>query len=161
MSDCDPRPAAAQRTAARKSTTRIVATWLVAIPLLTAFSFSVVASAATFGGEPAVAQALPELPDGTKTVVQIPAPPAHDESLVERLTHAAKLICTVDGAQLTQIQQAYRTSTSAFTVDGRTVHVVSVYGAGEQAIRGYLGNAHCVLVQVAQVFFLPFDAHTS
>src|SRR5206468_2058138 len=93
MSDCDPRPAAAQRTAARKSTTRVVATWLVAVPLLTFFSFSVVAGAATFGAKPAAEKALEKLPDTTKTVVQVKVDPPHEESVVERLTHVSKLIC--------------------------------------------------------------------
>jgi len=161
MSDCDPRPAAAQRTAARRSTTRIVTTWLVAVPLLAFFSFSVVAGAATYGGKPAAAQALDKLPADTNVVVQVAAAEPHDQGVIERLTHAAKLICSVNGTQLSAIQTSYRTSTSSLTVDGRSVQVVSVYGADEKSIRGYLGDTHCVLVQVAQIFFLPFDAHTS
>jgi hypothetical protein len=161
MSDCDPRPAAAQRTAARKSTTRIVATWLVAVPLLALFSFSVVAGAATYGAKPPAAEALGKLPAATNVVVQLGATEPHDQSVVQRLTHVAKLVCSVDGTQLTAIQASYRTSTSSLTVDGRSVQVVSVYGADEKSIRGYLGSTHCVLVQVAQIFFLPFDAHTS
>ena len=161
MSDCDPRPAAAQRTAARHSTTRIVATWLVAVPLLAFFSFSVVASAATVGAKPPVEKALEKLPDKTKVVVQLPAPPPHEESVLERLTHVAKLICTVNRTQLTQIQKTYRTTTSSFTIESRSVQVISVYGANEKSMRSYLGDGHCVLVQVAQIFFLPFDAHTS
>lgn len=161
MSDCDPRPAAAQRTAARKSTTRIVSTWLVAVPLLTLFSFSVVAGASTYGSKPPAAEALAKLPDSTKVVVQVPASAPHDQSLIERLTHVAKLVCSVNATQLTAIQKAYRTSTASLTIDNRSVQVVSVYGANEKSIRGYLGDTQCVLVQVAQVFFLPFDAHTS
>ena len=84
-----------------------------------------------------------------------------DQSLIERLTHVAKLVCSVNATQLTAIQKAYRTSTASLTIDNRSVQVVSVYGANEKSIRGYLGDTQCVLVQVAQVFFLPFDAHTS
>lgn len=159
MSDCDPRPAAAHRTAARRSTSHIVATWLVAVPLLTFFSFSVVASAATVGAKPPAEKALEQLPEGTKTVIQVPVDA--NQGIIERLTHATKLVCTVNGTQLTAIQRGYRTTTTSLTIGQRSIQVVSVYGAKEKALRGYLGDEKCVLVQVAQVFFLPFDAHTS
>lgn len=155
MSVVDPRPAAAQRTAA--SRTRIVATWLVAVPLLAFFSFSVVAGAATMDGKQPLARAVEKLPK-TKTVVEISAP---NEGVVQKFTHAAKLVCTVDQAQLTRVQAQWRTSTSSLLVNGSTISVVSVYGATESALRNTLGNATCTLVQVARVFFLPFDAHTS
>lgn len=162
MSVCDPRPAAAQRTAASKrGIARVVATWLVAVPLLAFFSFSVVAGAATFGSPSAAEKALGRLPGSTTVVVQVPASDPQHQSVVERLTHAAKLVCSVDRRQLTAIQSAYRTSTSTLTVAGRSVDAVSVYGADQTSLRGYLGDGRCVLVQVAHVFFLPFDAQTS
>lgn len=162
MSVRDPRPAAAQRTAARKhGVTRLVATWLVAVPLLAFFSFSVVAGAATFGGAPPAAKALGRLPDSTRVVVQVEASAPENQSVLERLTHVAKLVCSVDATQLTAIQGAYRTSTSSLSVSGKTVQVVSVYGADEKSLRSYLDDRQCVLVNVARVFFLPFDAHTS
>jgi hypothetical protein len=158
MSVVDPRPAAAQRTAA--SRTRVLATWLVAVPLLAFFSFSVVAGAATFDKTPPAAKAVDKLPKDTKAVVELPASPKGD-GLLERLTHAATLVCTVNSTQLARIQQLWRTSTVSLSVNSRTLSVVSVYGANEADLRGTLGNPQCVLVQVARTFFLPFDAHTS
>src|SRR3954454_13724022 len=157
MSVVDPRPAAAQRTAARRF--RIVATWLVAVPLLAFFSFSVVAGASTYNGKPPVESALPQLPSTTTTVVQASAPTPG--GLLERLTHAATLVCTVTTAQSTALQQSYRTTTASLTVNGRTLSILSVYGATDSALRSSLGTTKCVLIQVARVFFLPFDAHTS
>lgn len=158
MSVVDPRPAAAQRTAA--SRTRVFATWLVAVPLLAFFSFSVVAGAATMDTKQPVAKAVDKLPKDTKTVVQLPAPPKAD-NLLDKLTHQATLVCTVNSTQLRRIQQQWRTSTASLTVDSRTISVVSVYDAKENDLRTALGSPKCVLVQVAKIFFLPFDAHTS
>ena len=158
MSVVDPRPAAAQRTAA--SRIRIVATWLVAVPMLAFFSFSVVAGASTYGDQTAPIQnAVAQLPATTTTVVEAPA--ATSGSMLDQLTHVMKLVCTVNAAQRVTLQHTYRTSTSSLSMNGRTVSVLSVYGATETAIRGYLGNANCVLVQMSRVYFLPFDAHTS
>jgi hypothetical protein len=157
MSVVDPRPAAAQRTAARRF--RIVATWLVAVPMLAFFSFSVVAGASTYNGKPPVENALQHLPPTTTTVVEASAPTPG--GLLDRLTHAATLVCTVDTAQSTALQHSYRTTTTSLTVNGRTVSILSVYGATEPGIRSYLGTSKCVLIQAARVFFLPFDAHTS
>src|SRR3954467_2332875 len=117
MSVVDPRPAAAQRTAARRF--RIVATWLVAVPPLAFFSFSVVAGASTYNGKPPVETALQQLPPATTTVVQATA--ATPGGLLERLTHAATLVCTVNAPQRTALQHSYRTSTTSLTLKGRTV----------------------------------------
>jgi hypothetical protein len=108
-------------------------------------------------GKQPLARAVEKLPK-TKTVVEISAP---NEGVVQKLTHAAKLVCTVNPAQLTRVQAEWRTSRSSLLVNGSTISVVSVYGATESALRNTLGNATCTLVQVARVFFLPFDAHTS
>src|SRR4051794_24238482 len=149
MSVVDPRPAAAQRTAARRF--RILATWLVAVPLLAFFSFSVVAGASTYNGKPPVESALQQLPSTTTTVVQASAP--MPGGLLERLTHAATLVCTVNTAQRTALQHAYRTTTTSLAVNGRTISILSVYGATESGIRSSLGNTKCVLIQAARVFF--------
>jgi hypothetical protein len=152
MSVVDPRPAAAQRTAAsRTSRVRIVATWLVAVPLLAFFSFSVVAGAATYGTQPPTEQAVTELPSAD-TVVQ---------TTTSSLLQAGTLVCTVNATQLVGVQKLWRTTTSSVTVNSRTVTVVAVYGATETALRTALGNPRCVLIQAWRTFFLPFDAHTS
>jgi hypothetical protein len=157
MSVVDPRPAAAQRTAARRF--RIVATWLVAVPLLAFFSFSVVAGASTYNGKPPVERALQQLPSTTTTIVEASTP--MPGGLLERLTHAATLVCTVNTAQRSALQESYRTTTTSVAVNGRTIAILSVYGATESGLRSDLGTTTCVLIQVARVFFLPFDAHTS
>lgn len=149
MSVVDPRPAAAQRTAA--SRIRIVATWLVAVPLLAFFSFSVVAGAATYGTQPPAAQAVTQLPP-TDAVVEL---------TTSSLLHSGAVVCTVNATQLAGIQKLWRTSTTSLTVDKRTVSVIAVYGATEPALRSALGSPRCVLIQALRTFFLPFDAHTS
>jgi hypothetical protein len=152
MSVVDPRPAAAQRTAAgRTGRFRIVATWLVAVPLLAFFSFSVVAGAATYDAQPPTQQAVAQLPP-TDAVVQL---------TTSSLLQTGTIVCTVNATQLTAIQKLWRTSTTSITVDKRTVSVVAVYGATDTGLRSALGNPRCVLVQVLRTFFLPFDAHTS
>jgi hypothetical protein len=148
MSVGDPRLAAAQRTAARKSNlrrARLCATWLFIVPLLGLFSFSVVAGASTFGRED-LGGAIEQLPDQTH-VIEVPA----------ALSQSRHYVCSVNTTQLARIQTRYRTG--RITVG--SLDVVTVYNANEQVLRGYLGDVTCVLVHVSHTFFLPFDAHTS
>jgi len=172
MSVDDPRPAAAQRTAApsrpRRRALKVAATWLLVVPLLTMFSFSVVASAKTLE-KPDVAGAVEQLPNASHVVEVAVAPDGkHGEndggpSVRERFTHLDHLVCSVNATLLAAIEQRY--TTSRFTVDvrNRSLDVVAVYGANATSLRSYLGapGMRCVLVQVKRVFFLPFDAHTS
>jgi hypothetical protein len=172
MSVDDPRPAAAQRTAVaprNRSTRRKVArlaTWILIVPLLALFSFSVVAGATTFG-KPDLAKAVKALPDKTHVVeVEVSGGKKEgdgNQGLVERFSYAAHLVCSVTGSQLARIQQHYTTGRLALTVGGTQIDIVTVYGSSEQDMRGYLGTngVKCVLVQVSHVFFLPFDAHGS
>lgn len=184
MSVDDPRHAAAQRTAAqtrgkRAHRVRLAATWFFIVPLLSFFSFSVVAGAKTFS-KPDVAGAVAKLPSD-EHVIQI-AVGSNDKSdkkdkaknkdeagsdepknLDERFKHADHYVCSVTGSQLVRIQQRWRTSRLALDVRDRTIDIVAVYDAGESDLRSYLGSSGvtCVLVQMHRVFFLPFDAHTS
>jgi hypothetical protein len=176
MSVDDPRSAAAQRTAAaprNRSTRRTVArlaTWILIVPLLAAFSFSVVAGATTLG-KPDIAKAVKQLPS-TAHVVEVqashtngaePGKTAGEAGIAQRFAHADHLVCSVTGSQLIRIKQRYTTGRLALTVDGRSLDVVSVFGATDKDVRSYLGDSGvtCVLVQVSHVFFLPFDAHGS
>jgi len=162
MSVSDPRPAAAQRTAASKArgTRRritVLATWMFIVPLLSFFSFSVVAGARTFT-KPDYEGAVKQLPTD-KPVVEVPAAPQDNGDGLLGNLQQQHFVCSVTGSQLVRIQQRYRTS--RFTVGH--IDIVSVYGANERDLRSYLGDngVRCVLVRVATVFFLPFDPHGS
>jgi hypothetical protein len=184
MSVVDPRLAAAQRTAARHGAkraghrVRLVATWLFIVPLLSLFSFSVVASAKTLS-KPDLKGAVSRLPSD-KHVIEIAVganPGDHGKkdttktpdgtsgnALVAQFSHADHLVCSVTGSQLVRIQQRYSTGRVALDMgSGQWLDIVSVYDANEKDLRGFLGGAgvKCQLVSVSHVFFLPFDAHTS
>jgi hypothetical protein len=179
MSVDDPRPAAAQRTAAaargttpRRRRVATLATWFFVVPLLSFFSFTVVAGATTFD-KPQTAKAVKQLPS-TQHVIEIEvakpgttAPSAGTDtnlqSVAARFSHTDHVVCSVTGSELSQIQQHYSTGRISLSVDSRTIDVVTVYGATDHDLRAYLGTPGltCVLVQVSHVFFLPFDAHGS
>jgi hypothetical protein len=163
MSVSDPRPAAAQRTAAKsaRGTRRkltVLATWMFIVPLLSFFSFSVVAGARTFN-KPDYAGAVKQLPPN-QPIVEVPAAPSDNNDGLLGTFQQQKFVCSVTTSELAKIQQHYRTS--RFTI-GRSLDIVSVYGANENDLRSYLGNngVRCVLVHVASIFFLPFDPHGS
>jgi hypothetical protein len=164
MSVDDPRPAAAQRTAARSwHRARLCATWLFIVPLLAMFSFSVVAGAKTFG-KPDVGKAVQKLPDD-QHVVEVPVSGGsrggEGDSVADRFSHAEHYVCSVTASQLARIKSQYRTGRYSLKINGRLLDIVTVYDASERDLRGYLGDASCVLVKVSHTFFLPFDAHGS
>jgi hypothetical protein len=178
------RLAAAQRTAARSkspSRARRLGAWIVILPALTAFSFSVVAGAAG-------AQAKPGLEAAAAKVV----PPAHADSagavggkekdtkrddgtlvLVDSshgaggitglLGKGGRQICWISSSQLARVSAVYRTTTSTLTVRDKPYTLVTVYGANEQTLVQLLGSSalQCKLVQAAHLFFLPFDPNLS
>jgi hypothetical protein len=168
LSVVDPRPAAAQRTAARR--VRIVATWLFIVPLLSCFSFSVVAGASGFG-KPSIAAAVSKLPDTTHVVevtVGKDKDPKDDHdpnlnALVERFSHSDHYVCSVSASQLVLIQRRWRTGRTTISVRSRPLDLVEVYNASEPDLRTLLGarQVKCELVRISSIFFLPFDAHTS
>ena len=127
------------------------------VPLLSFFSFSVVAGARTFN-KPDYEGAVKQLP-ADKPVVEVPAAPQDSGGGLLGTIQQQHFVCSVTGSQLARIQQRYRTS--RFTV-GHT-DIVSVYGANERDLRSYLGDdgVRCVLVRLATIFFLPFDPHGS
>jgi hypothetical protein len=154
------RLAAAQRTAVGRTPSRArrLGAWIIIVPTLAMFSFSVVAGAAGFAGKPdlgsAGAKVVPEKAkdDGRLVVVQ-----ARD------LLGNKKEICWISSAQLARVAAVYRTSTSTVTIEGRSYTVVTVYDASEHDLKVMLGThaAKCELVHVAKVFFLPFDPNLS
>jgi hypothetical protein len=151
------RLAAAQRTAARKTSGAVaprrrwlrLASWLVIVPTLALFSFSVVAGAAGFGAQPDYVSAVTKLAAGQPVIVLDAG--------------SSKQVCTVNATQLKAISARWRTGRISVTIDGTPIDLVTVYGASETDMRATLGvpAMTCRLVRVATVFFLPFDAHTS
>ncbi len=143
------RHAAAQRTAAHNRKLRL-ASWLLIVPTLSLFSFSVVAGAAGFGTKPDYAGAIQQLPQGLGVVAL-------------ELGSGAKEVCSVNDAELAAISSRWPTARIRIDVAGRSVDIVTVSGANDHDLRQVIGGkgATCKLVRVASVFFLPFDAHTS
>jgi hypothetical protein len=154
------RLAAAQRTAVGKAPSRArrLGAWIVIVPTLALFSFSVVAGAAGFAGKPDLAAAAAKV---------VPAKAKDDGNLVvvqaRDLLGRKKEICWISKAQLARVSAVYRTTTSTITVEGTQYTVVTVYGANEHDLKVMLGTftTKCQLVHVAKVFFLPFDPNLS
>jgi hypothetical protein len=177
----DPRHAAAQRTAVKRAggrvrRVRLLATWLFIVPLLSFFSFSVVAGAKTFG-KPNLRDAVSQLPD-TRHVIEVTVHRNDDgnhgrpddgdhaanmNALVDRFSHSEHYVCSVNASQLERIQQRYRTGRITIPFGSHPVDIVEVFNASEPDMRSFLGTQqlHCVLVRIASIFFLPFDPHTS
>jgi hypothetical protein len=166
MSVGDSRFAAAQRTAAsRRGRTRTrLAAWVVIVPTLLLFSTTVVAGAKTFG-KPDYAQAVKQLPR-TGAVVLVSSSASHDAWLDRlRSSYTNKELCAVTEEQLKQIASHYDIGHMNVTIDGQSVEIATVSGAGanDHEMRTLLGdpNLKCKLVREAGVFFLPFDPHGS
>ena len=174
MSVGNRRLAAAQRTAVVGPSSRVkrLGAWVVIVPALALFSFSVVAQAAGVGGKPDVAGAA------AKVVPKEPAPSSGkkddggvvvvvdkgDGGLTEALGRdRGKAVCWISKSQLGRVSAVYRTTTSTLTVGGKTYALVTVYGADEKHLQSLLGTspAQCRLVHVEHVFFLPFDPNLS
>ena len=151
------RLAAAQRTAARKTSGAQpprrrwlrLASWLLIVPTLSLFSFSVVAGASGFGSEPDYTSAAQQLPQ--------------NQPMVVITSGSLKEICSVGPKQLAVVSSRWRTGRISVSVGGKSLDVVTVSGASETDLRGVLGEPQltCRLVQVARIFFLPFDPHGS
>ena len=154
------RLAAAQRTAVGKAPSRArrLGAWIVIVPTLALFSFSVVASAAGFSGKGDVAGAAAKVvPDKAKDDGNLVVVQAKD------LLGKKKTVCWISKSQLVRVSAVYRTTTSTITVEGTRYTIVTVYGASEHDLKVMLGTSttKCELVHVAKVFFLPFDPNLS
>jgi hypothetical protein len=162
MSVEDARFAAAQRTAAATRRVRAfrVATWLLIVPLLSLFSFSVVAGAQGLNGKREYAEAVRDLgprKGGTYVVLREPANP------LERIFRggAAEHVCWIDAQQLARVAERWPTGKMSIGYESRSLDLITVTGAREHELRAELGNVKCALVQVARTFYLPFEAHGS
>lgn len=171
------RFAAAQRTAAGRATGAgpgrrgrwlRLASWLLIVPALSLFSFSVVAGAQTLG-TPSLAEAAAhdkqakqdkQDKQDTKQAVLVP----HDDGLAARFSNAKEL-CWATPSQLRALAARYDVGRISLTVNGAKLDIATVSGKGANAddVRSYLGGSkvHCTLVRAGGVFFLPFDAHGS
>jgi hypothetical protein len=161
------RFAAAQRTAADRPRARFwrLASWLLIVPTLSLFSFSVVAGASDFGRDPdyaaAVTAVAPHDPHAGGTYVVVTAEP-EGNALTRALSAPGKVVCWIGPAQLKRVSAVYRTGQVTVTIGRTSVVIVTVSGATEPGLRELLGpNLSCRLVQVSRTFFLPFDAHGS
>ena len=165
------RLAAAQRTAALRttSTTKRLCAWIIIVPALALFSFSVVAGAAGFGAKPdlaaAAAKVTPKHGDDHGSVVVVESSKGSDNPVAGLLGKGVgHQVCWISGSQLTRVSAAYRTTTATIQV-GRTAYgIVTVYGANERDLKRLLGGPaelKCQLVHVVGLFFLPFDPNLS
>ena len=162
MSVENARFAAAQRTAAASPRTRgfRLATWILIVPMLSLFSFSVVAGARGLNGKPNYADAIRDLGPhkrGRYLVVKQSGSP------LERFFSgaAAQRVCWINSSQLARVSQRWATGRTTVSSGSRTLDLVTVTGAKEAELRAELGNVSCVLVQLSRTFYLPFDAHGS
>jgi hypothetical protein len=173
------RLAAAQRTAARSkrpSRAKRLGAWIIIVPALALFSFSVVAGAAA-------GQAKPDLKSAAATVV----PHGHDTresknhdqksdgalvvvdsshgngGISDLFGKGGREICWISNGQLLQVSAVYKTTTSTLEAGGKTYSLVTVYDANEQTLKQMLGTAavQCRLVHTAHLFFLPLDPNLS
>jgi hypothetical protein len=154
MSVESPRLAAAQRTVAgkrrcpngRRRWIRL-ASWLFIVPMLSFFSFSVVASARTVG-KPDYASAIKQLPNSKPVVVvQTPGKP---------------LVCSVTSGQAAGLSARWHSGWTTMAFDGRDYRTLWVNGPSDHEVRDVLGSGgDCKLVRQKSIFYLPFNANLS
>ena len=178
------RLAAAQRTAASRKTrsrARRLGAWIVIVPALAAFSFSVVAGAAVAQGKPGLAAAAAKVvpparvdsssgvgtkdkstkqDDGTLVVVDSSRGAS---GLSDLFGKGGREVCWISTSQLARVSAAYRTTTSPLEVAGKTYSLITVYGADQKSLSQLLGTAalQCRLVHSERLFYLPFDPNLS
>ena len=176
------RLAAAQRTAVsskRPSRTRRLGAWIIILPAISLFSFSVVAGATASPSKPdvesAAAKVVPnghddaaksdgQKPDKEKdkgVVVEVDS--SHGPDIGHLLGKGGHEVCWISSSQLTRVSAVYRTTTSTLKVGDKTYSLVTVFGANEKTLKQLLSTKEvkCKLVQVAHLFFLPFDPNLS
>ena len=152
MSVESPRLAAAQRTVARKRGSKgrrcwiRLASWFFIVPMLSLFSFSVVASARTVG-KPDYASAIKQLPSNKPVVVvQTPGKP---------------LVCSVTSSQAAGLSARWHSGWTTMAFDGRDYRTLWVNGPSDHDVRDVLNGGDCKLVRQKSIFYLPFNANLS
>jgi hypothetical protein len=178
------RLAAAQRTAASSKTpsrARRLGAWIIIVPALALFSFSVVAGAAGANSKPGLASAaakvVPKGHDGGSaagggqsdqqkqdagTLVVVDS--SHGSSgITDLFGKGGRDVCWISASQLARVSVVYRTTTSTIRVGQETYNVVTVYDANEVTLKQLLSTSkvQCRLVHSEHLFFLPFDPNLS
>jgi hypothetical protein len=155
MSVTSARLAAAQRTAAgkrggssRRRRRLRLASWLFIVPMLSLFSFSVVASAKNVGKL-----------DYASAIRQLPS----DRPVVLLKTGGKPLACSVTQSQANGLAARWRTGWTTMMVDARSQRTLWVDGPNDRELRGFLGGsaADCKLIKEKSIFYLPFNANLS
>ena len=153
MSVESPRLAAAQRTVARKQRGSKgrrrwirLASWLFIVPMLSLFSFSVVASARTVG-KPDYASAIKQLPSN-KPVVVVSTP-------------GKPLVCSVTSEQAARLSARWPGGWTTMAFDNRDYRTFWVNGPSDREVRDVLNGGDCKLVRQKSIFYLPFNANLS
>ncbi len=153
MSVESPRLAAAQRTVAkrrggpngRRRWIRL-ASWLFIVPMLSLFSFSVVASARNVGK-----------PDYVAAIKQLPS----DKPVVVIKGGGQPIACSVTQSQANGLAARWRTGWTTMTFNGEAYHTLWVDGPTDHELRDFLGGADCKLVRQKSIFYPPFNANVS
>jgi hypothetical protein len=155
MSVTSARLAAAQRTAAgnRGGSSRHrrwlrLASWLFIVPMLSLFSFSVVAGAMTVGKL-----------DYAAAIRQLPA----DKPVVILKSGGKPLACSVSQGQATGLAARWSTGWLMMAIEGSARRTLWVKGPNEHELRSFLGGsaADCKLIREKTIFYLPFNANLS
>jgi len=160
---------------------RRLGAWIIIVPALSLFSFSIVASAAGFQAKPDVASAAAKVvpqqhgddqkrgapygngdnkhDDGDLVLVDS----SHGDGHGGLFGNGGRQICWISTGQLARVSAAYRTSMSTVNVGRTTYRLVTVFGANERDLRSLLGApaVQCKLVHEEHRFFLPFDPNLS
>jgi hypothetical protein len=155
MSVESPRLAAAQRIvaerrsgASRRRRTIRLASWFFIVPMLSLFSFSVVAGARTVGK-----------PDYAAAIKQLPS----DKPVVILRTGGKPIACSVTTGQASALSARWRTGWTTMAFEAGSVRTLWVDGPNDHELRDFLGGsaANCKLVKQKTVFYLPFNANLS
>jgi hypothetical protein len=157
-----PRLAAAQRTAAASRRVRAfrLASWVLIVPTLSFFSFSVVANASGFNAKPDYASAVSDVTAG-KHGAYLVVGDSGGNPLEKIFAAAAQHVCWINSSQLARVSQRWPTGRLTISYGRKSLDLVTVSGAKEQDLRVELGSVSCALVQVSRTFYLPFEAHGS
>ena len=158
--------AANVRADALQSGTRAkkLASWLLIVPTLFFFSFTVVAAAQSSGNS-SYANAAKQLPRNQPLVLV--RTKSSGDSVFDWFAQAysSGQLCSVTRSELARISARYRTGHMTINVHGSAVDVVTVdgQGANDRELRQMLADptVECRLVRRASIFYLPFDAHGS
>ena len=141
-----------------------LASWLLIVPTLFFFSFTVVAAAQT-SGKPSYAQAAKQLPRNRPLVLMSAKSSGGGVFDWFARAYSSGQLCAVTSSELAKIGARYRTGHMTINVDGKPVDVVTVTGKGanDRELRRMLGDPtiECRLVRRSSIFYLPFDAHGS